>query len=84
MKALKLSKRARETLVSMHRGYRYFYHPGYMDHHPKAIQELMDAGLVTIGERALTTQLCYVPVGFQCRQEIIPPLLEEGAYDYSI
>lgn len=56
-----LSKRATEMLHRLYEG--RFYQAFTKGHIPKAMQELIDAGLVTTGGRVARIVLCYVPKG---------------------
>ena len=64
-----LSTRATKLLARVREGHFYF---AYDPKTPKAMQELVDAGLVGMCGRAVVIRACYVPAGYEVRQEIYP------------
>jgi hypothetical protein len=65
-----LSKSAQNMLTRLRKGAWYTWDPNKM---PKAMQELVDAGLVTTGGRVKVATRCWVPVGYiPARMEQFP------------
>lgn len=65
-----LSKAAQKMLTRLRQGAWYPWEPNKI---PKAMQELIDAGLVGSCGRVKSIIRCWVPIGFQpAKQEVYP------------
>lgn len=73
MSAINLSKNAQKLLARVRDGAFYF---AFDARTPKAMEELVTAGLVGTCGRAVELRACYVPAGYEARSERYPDEVE--------